>query len=414
MKIQIKYNSEDNTIKLVKMSPNLGKARIMKYERPSSRFKKDFLKKIAYVLLILVILFSNPFISSIPHRHEKNEENRNVKSRFVIPRVKAIDADDLVIGEGKETTFQDLVITPSGDIVVEGGGKLVLRGTIIVFNHTGFYEHGILLNKDATLEIYDSQIIGLDNLFFFRAYDATIIVENSTFWRTHVICGNSTQITIRHSHLWALHCLNDTKVDATDADLYYLLLMGDSSAQIDGSQMIEIILYDRSHVSVSNTNLRFIFYFDEGTATISNCTYEDEIRFEPNLCDLTILVHDEETLEPVPAVDVNLNRSKGAEVASSHTGDEGTVSFYDIEEGDYLVELVGDGYESFSVRISVLNETQQETLFIKRSKAEAEEIPNLKNPIQVLAPFLIAVVCISLFLGVIFRSRVKDVVDRFH
>jgi hypothetical protein len=393
------------------MPLNLGKARKMKYERPSSRFKKNFLKKTACVLLILVILFSNPFISSIAYRLEKNGENRNVKSRFVIPRVKAIDEDDLVIGEGKETTFQDLVITPSGDIVVEEGGKLVLRGTIIVFNHTGFYEHGIFLENGSTLEIYDSQIVGLDNLFFFNAHNATIIVDNSTFRRTHAICSDSTRITIRGSHLWALHCLNDTKVDATDADLSYLLLMGDSSAQIDGSQMIEIILYDRSHVSVSNTSLRFIFYFDEGTATISDCAYEDEIRFEPSLCDLTILVQDEETLEPVPAVDVYLNRSKGDEVASSHTGDEGAVSFNDVEEGDYMVELVGDGYASFSVRISVLNETQQETLFMSRLETEVDA-PSLKNPLRVLTPSLIAVAFVFLLLGVIFRSGVKDVIDR--
>lgn len=369
------------------------------------------MKKLSCILLILVVS-SNAMIPTTLRRQWKNGTDPNLISCFVIPGAKALDEDDIVIGEGDVMVFQDRVFAPPGDIIVEEGGTLVLRGTEIVFNHTGYYEHGVLLKNDSTLEIYDSKIIGLGNLFFFRAHDATIIVDNSTFRRTHAICGNTTQITIRGSHLWALHCLNETRVDATDADLSYLLLMGGSSARVSGSRMIEIILYDRSHASVSDTNLRFIFYFDEGTATISNCTYEDEIRFEPNLCDLTILVHDEETTEPVSAVEVYLNRSWGDAVASSRTGDEGAAYFRGVEEGDYMVQLVGDGYESLSVRISVLNETQRETFLITGMRAEVEEPLGPENqPPRALAPLLIAAALISLSLGVIFRRSGKGFVD---
>lgn len=332
-------------------------------------------------------------------------------SSYLIPRAEARNVDDLVIGEGEERTLQYLALTPPGDIVVEEGGTLVLRDVEITFNHTGFYEHGILLEEGSTLEIYDSQIKGLDNLFYFRANSAAIIIENSTFRHTHLICSGSTQITVRDSHIWALHCLNDTKVDVVDADLSYLLLMGDSSARIDRAQMIEIILYDRSHVSVSNASLRFIFYFDEGTATITNCDYEDEIRFEPNLCDLTIMVRDEETLELVPAVDVQLNRTKGDMIVASQTDDEGAASFHDIEEGDYMVEMAGEGYGSYRVRISVLNETQQETLFIGKLAAESDG-ESLGNPLRILTPYLIAVAFIFLILGVIFKGEMKTAAKR--
>ncbi|UCD44019.1 MAG: hypothetical protein JSV27_07665 [Candidatus Bathyarchaeota archaeon] len=291
---------------------------------------------------------------------------------------------------------------------MEEGGTLILRGTEIAFNHTGYYEHGILLKNNSTLEIHDSRITGLGNLYFFRAQGATITVDNSTFWRTHAICGNTTRVTIWGSHIWALHCLNQTTVDAEDADLSYLLLMGDSSARVAGSRMIEVILYDRSHVSVSDTELRFIFYFDDGTATIMNCTYEDEIRFVPKLCDLTILVYDEETAEPVPAVGVCLNRSWGDGVTIAHTGDDGAASFRDVEEGGYMVQLVEDGYEPLSVQISVLNETQRETFHITRMSAEVEEPLGSENPpIRALEPLLFAAALIFLSLGVVFRKSVK-------
>jgi len=381
-------------------------------EMLSSSPQEAVMRKFTCILLILILFSSYPLVPSFLHRQQESEVDPNLGGGLLIPGAKALHSGDIVIGEGELVVLQDQVIAPPGDIIVEEGGTLVLRGTEIVFNHTGYYEHGILLKNGSTLELYDSQIIGLGNLFFFRAHGATITVDNSTFWRTHAICGNTTRITIRGSHLWALHCLNDTRVDAADADLSYLLLMGDSSARVARSQMIEIILYDRSHASVSDTNLRFIFYFDEGTATISNCTYEDEIRFGPNLCDLTILVQDEETAEPVPTVGVYLNRSWGDAVASSRTGDEGTVSFRGVEEGDYMVQLVGDGYEPLSVRISVLDEAQLETFLITGMSAEVEEPLGPENPPpRALVPLLIAAALIFLSLGVVFRRGVKGFVE---
>ena len=384
------------------------KVRKSRFHELSSRSQIELFRKCAS-LLFLIILYSNLLVSSSPYEHGKMKESQKESSYLLIPRAEAMDMDDLVIGGGEELIVEDQALTPQGDIVVEEGGRLVLRGVDITFNHTGFYEHGILLEDGSTIEIHDSQITGLDNLFYFRAHSASITIENTTFRHTHLICSGATQITVRDSHIWALHCLNDTRVDALDADLSYLLLMGDSSARIDRAQMIEIILYDRSHVSVSNTRLRFIFYFDDGTATITDCDYEDDIRFEPNLCELTIHVRDEETLELIPAVDVHLNRTKGYVDIISQTGDEGTAYFRDIEEGDYLVELASEGYEPYRTRISVLNETQQVTLLM--CKLEEPDGGNNGDPLQVAAPYIFTIAFALLFLGIIFRGQVKNAVD---
>ncbi|MDH5201225.1 MAG: hypothetical protein OEW93_10080, partial [Candidatus Bathyarchaeota archaeon] len=174
----------------------------------------------------------------------------------------AIDTNhtDLVIAEDEEASFTNLVMRPEGDIIVRRGGRLVLRNTTVFFNHSGYYEHGILLEEDSTFEAYESRILGLDNLFFFRSWGATVILEGSTFRMTHAICGNSSSVSILRSHLWALHCLNESTAQVENASLCYLIMHGSASARVDGSRMIEIILYGDSRVQVSDTTLRFIFY----------------------------------------------------------------------------------------------------------------------------------------------------------
>jgi len=291
----------------------------------------------------------------------------------------AIDTNhtDIVIAEDKEASFTGLVLRPVGDIIVRRGGRLVLRNMTIFFNHSGYYEHGILLEEGSTFEAYGSQILGLDNLFFFRSWGATVILEDSTFRMTHAICGNSSSVSILRSHLWALNCLNESTAQVKNATLCYLIMHENASARVDGSQMIEIILYDDSRVQVSDTMLRFIFYFDSGTATISNCSYEDEIRFKPRLCELTINVLDEETRVPIPMAYISLHRPKEHEVASSSTGSDGTASFKGLEEGDYYVEAEAEGYASLSVRISLLDDSQNETLLMQRLEVDRIDLTEL-------------------------------------
>ncbi len=358
---------------------------------------KDYKKKVfrIWILVFIFFTFSNPTLSPIPISSalDTRVSLSNESNALTLSGVEA-NSTDFIVWEGEEIMIRDRVFKPPGDIIVERDGRLILRDAEVLFNHTGFYEHGILLGEDTTLEVYNSTIKGLDNLFFLRAWNTTLIIEDSTFRRTHVICGNSSRVSIHHSYLWALHCLNETTADVVDAHLCYLFLMGRSSAKVENSEMIEILLYDGSEASVLDTTLRFIFYFDEGSATISNCSYEDEIRFKPRLCDLTIEVLGEDTLDPLPKASVCLNRPEGNEVASSLTDSDGTASFTDLEEGDYFVEVERKGHTPASARIPLLNETQRETLVMRRID---EESP-FSNPYYSMSIWIILTAAVIAFL----------------
>ena len=322
---------------------------------------------------------------------------------YMIPSVEADEPIDFVVNEGEEVTIQDRVFTPLGDIVVEKGGKLVLRHAKVLFNHTGCFDHGIILKENTTLWIYHSQIRGVNNLFFFKAQNTTLIIEDSKIRRTQVLCGNSSRILIVRSYLWALHCFNESTADIVNARLNYIFLRGRSSAQVDDSHIVEVILYDSSKASISDTTLKNIFYFDEGSTTLSNCTYVDLIRFKPKLCNLTIVVLDEDTHDPIPMLNVNLSRPKGQGVASSLTNDDGSASFSGLEEGDYFAEIEMEGYVPLSVRIPLLNEIQHETLMIR--KIGEEKGPSILT--NRFLPTLMATILTVLALYLFYRSHMR-------
>jgi hypothetical protein len=326
-------------------------------------------KRMYWVLISLILLSSNSVVNTFPLSSEMSGKG-SLSVRQGFDASPAIDTNnpDLIIAEGEEAALTGLVMRPEGDIIVRTGGRLVLRNTTVLFNHSRYYEHGVLLEEGSTFEAYESQILGLDNLFFFRSWGATVILEGTTFRMTHAICGNSSSVSILRSHLWALHCLNESTAQVENASLCYLIMHGSASARVNGSRMIEIILYGDSRVQVSDTTLRFIFYFDSGTATISNCSYEDDIRFEPRLCELAIEVLDEENRDPIPLARISLHRPEEHEVASSSTGFDGTASFKGLEEGDYFVEAEAGGYAPLSARISLLDDSQSETLLMRRSE----------------------------------------------
>jgi len=246
--------------------------------------------------------------------------------------------------------------------------------------------------------VLHSEIRGVNNLFFLKAQDTILIIEDSFLRRAQVLCGNSSQISFVHSYLWALHCFNESTIDVLNAHLCYLFLRGRSSALIDDSQMIEVLLYDSSKASISDTTMKNVFYFDEGSATLSNCSYVDTIRFMPKLCDLTIMVLDEDTRDPIPMVNVTLDRPRGYEVASSLTKDDGAASFSGLEEGDYFAEVEMEGYAPLSVRIPLLNETQHETVMIQRMEGERSQIP-ANRYFSILIVIVFAVLVLSLFYG---------------
>ena len=320
----------------------------------------------------------------------------------MIPCVEAEEDVDFVVREGEEVTIQDVVFTPSGDIIVEEGGRLTIRDAKVIFTHTSCFEHGIILKENTTLQVHHSQIRGVETLFFFRAQDTTLILEDSKIRMTHVLCGNSSRISMVHADLWALHCFNESTVDISNSRLNYLFMRGRSSAQVEDSHIVEVLLYDRGRASLSNTTLKNIFYFDRGSTTLSNCSYVDLIRFKPIQCNLTITVLDEDTHDPIPMVNVALDRPRGSKVAHSCTNEDGAATFYDLEEGDYFVELGRDGYIPANIRIPLLNETQHETLMIGKVEEESSWIPTNRF-FSVFAVVALAVFVFSLF----YRSHVR-------
>ncbi len=318
-------------------------------------------------------------------------------------------SEGIVVRRGEEMTIRGRVLVNPGDILVEEGGKLVIRDAEIYFNHTGYYEHGILLRAGTELEVHNSSIIGLNNLYFLRAEDTTLIVEDSTLMRTNVIVGNRSQIEFRRSYLWALHCLNDSHANVCDSELYYLFLQGTSSAQVENATMIEILLYESSVVDVSDSTLRFIFFLDEGYATISNCDYEDEIRFKPMECELIVQVLDQKNGEPLSDVMVTLNRTGGPNMFKKVTSEGGSISFSDIEEGDYFVGLSREGYAPSTARVSVLNETHRETLLMERID-KTDFTSQGSRGISDVLPAAMAVVGFVMLLLFFYRFKVFEVV----
>jgi len=319
-----------------------------------------------------------------------------------ISRVVANNSNDYIVRSGEEVVIRDQVFAPQGDIIVECGGRLVLRNAEVVFSHTGYYEHGIILRDNTILEAYNSQIHGTFNLFFFKAQNTTLIMEDTKIRMTHVLCGNSSRISIVRSDMWALHCFNESTVSVDNGRLHYLFLRGRSSALVDDSDIVEILMYDHSYASVSNTTLKNIFYFDEGWTALSNCSYVDLIRFEPQLCNLTIEVLDEEGGGPIPEATVDLNRSVGSWRVSSSTNDDGIATFHSLEEGDYIVGVEAEGYESFSIRVAVLDKVQSETFGISRLVEEGSRFSLDRY-------LLISIGIVSTFLVVyvLYRGRLR-------
>ena len=278
---------------------------------------------------------------------------------------------DIVI-EGEKQTIRGETMEPQGDIVVKEGGTLVLEDTKIVFNHTGYYEHGILLEEGASMELHNSSIVALDNMFYLRVKNSSLTMVDSELRRTHVICENMSQVSIRGSYLWALHCLNETEAHVAHSTLCYLFLIDGSTGHVDDCTMIEILLYDDSQVNVSDSTLRFIFYLDEGRANIENCDYEDEIRFKPMMCELDVTVIDTEGKQVADAT-VTLTRYGGEQAASTTTDEEGVASFTGLEEGSYNLTVTKTGYEEHEIERPLLDETLSETVQIHASPKDDPE-----------------------------------------
>ena len=380
-----------------KIFPRLG--------QPKPHRKRAFVSKL-WVIIPFLLFSSNLLTNSILISPIIDDGSSLVNwlEVYTIPGAEADAPIDFVIKEAEEVTVQDQVLEPSGDIVVERDAKLILRNATVLFTHAGCFEHGIVLGENTTLDIYHSQIRGRSNLFFFKAQDTNLIIEDSKIRMTHVLCGNSSRISIVRSDLWALHCFNESTADIVNAQLHYLFLRGNSSAQVEDSHIVEVLLYGSSRASISDTTLKNIFYFDEALATLSNCSYVDLIRFRPKLCDLTVTVLDNETHYPVPMVNITLDRPKGCEIATSSTDNDGIATFHDLEEGDYFAEVEMEGYVPAKARIPLLNETQHETLMICRIELADERYQTLTNR---FFPTLTSTVLAALALYLFYRAHMR-------
>lgn len=292
-------------------------------------------------------------------------------------------ANNYLIKKNEEITIEDQIFIPTGDIIIETGGKLTIHNAKVIFTHEGCFEHGIFLKENATLQIYNSQIRGTNNLFFFKIQNSTLIIKDSKIRMTHIICGNSSRILIVNSELWALNCFNESTASILDTRLNYLFLRGRSSAHVNNSHIAEVLLYDCSKASISDTDLKYIFCFDKGFTTLHNCTYNDILRFKQKVCNLTITILDENNHDAISSVKVTIERPRGCKVASSITNEDGMISFFNIEEGSYFAEIEIEGYTSMNKSIQILNEEYHETLLIHR-KEEKAQIPTNFLPIIAL------------------------------
>lgn len=296
---------------------------------------------------------------------------------------------DIVV-EGGTHTMRGEHLEPPGDIVVKRGATLVLVDTEIVFNHSGYYEHGILVEEGASMELRNSSVVAVDNMFYLRVRNASLTMVDSELRRTHVICENGSRVSITGSYLWALHCLNETVATVNGSQLCYLFLIDGSAGRVDGCKMIEILLYDDSRVRVSDSTFRFVFYLDEGWAEIIDCDYEDEIRFKPMMCELDVKVIDPEG-EPVDEASVTLTRYSGEQAASTTTDKQGVASFTGLEAGSYNLTVAKPGYEETRVEKPLLDEAQGVTVQIQAAPLDAPEEGENK-PISLYAAAALALV----------------------
>ncbi len=302
---------------------------------------------------------------------------------------------DFIVNGLEEVLIQDDVFISSGNIIVERGGKLILRNVKVIFPHKKCYEYGIILKENTTLEIYQSEISGVNNLFFFKAQDTRLIIVDTKIRMTHIICGNSSQVMIIGSDLWALHSFDDCQIYINNSKLNYVFLRDSSFAKINNSNIVEVILYDRSKAEISNCVLKNIFYFDEGSTTLINCSYIDLIRYKPKCCSLIINVVDEITRDPIYHANVELYRLKTL-VFSSLTNKYGVVVFQDIEEGDYIIEIEKKGYIPLRIRISLINEIQNEKFIMRRE---------VKNQNTKFSSIMYILIIFSLFLLIHIKSK---------
>jgi len=276
---------------------------------------------------------------------------------------------DMVV-EGGTHTIRGERLEPPGDIVVKTGATLVLVDTEIVFNHTGYYEHGVLVEEGASMVLHNSSVVAVDNMFYLRVRNASLTMVDSELRRTHVICENGSRVSITGSYLWALHCLNETVASVNRSQLCYLFLIDGSAARVDDCKLIEILLYDDSRVHVSDSTFRFLFYLDEGWAEIEDCDYEDEIRFNPMMCKLDVTVVDPGG-EPVAEASVTLTRYGGELAASTTTDEHGFASLTRLEAGSYNLTVAKPGYEETRVETPLLDEVQGVTVQMQAAPMDA-------------------------------------------
>ena len=289
----------------------------------------------------------------------------------------AASSPDIVVEEGTHTIRGDH-LEPPGDIVVRSGATLVLVDTEIVFNHSGYYEHGVLVEEGASIELQNSSVVALDNMFYLRVRNASLTMVDSELRRTHVICENGSRVDITGSYLWALHCLNETVASVNGSQLCYLFLIDGSAGHVDDCELIEILLYDDSRVHVSDSTFRFVFYLDEGWAEIKNCDYEDEIRFKPMMCELDLTVVGSDGA-PVAEASVTLTRYGGEQAASTTTDEHGVASFTGLEAGSYNLTVAKPGYEETRIERPLLDEAQEVAVQIQAAPMDAPEDGNNKS-----------------------------------
>lgn len=311
------------------------------------------------------------------------------------------DIDNLnkiIVKNSSTATIKDEIFNSIESIIVEENGILIINRTNVYFNNMACNEYGIYLKKNSSLYLYNSELKGLNNLFYFKGNNAKIFISNSRIRGTHILCYEKSNISINGSDLWATHCFNSSTANINNSKLHYLFLTENSVSNISNSHIVEILLYDNSYANVVNTTLKNIFYFDNGWTSLSNCSYVDIIRFIPKKCNLTIGVFENDHNYPIQKAHIKIIHVLNAFEKVSKTNKSGYSNFSNLTEGDYYINIEKEGYNNLKERISILNKADTKTfLLLKKEKAYL-----LKEKLLIVS-FVLIIIAIVYILYKLFR-----------
>lgn len=117
---------------------------------------------------------------------------------------------------GKITMDNETIIC-SGDLIVKGGGTLILSNVTLIMNSTYDGEYSIIVQKGGILELYNSVVTAYNDSYRYRfVISGTMSAENTTFtsiWNGIDISSDEVKIlnsTVRDAGVYGIYCNNSS------------------------------------------------------------------------------------------------------------------------------------------------------------------------------------------------------------